>query len=108
MRWWTSSTSNSTTSTPHSSSLLLLKNPHRSASILLLSWEMAKNTIFQNEKHNETYDLTSFMANPTAQMLKNISKLVCMCITGVFPQHFKRFLPNFNIKILYVFVPSLA
>jgi hypothetical protein len=102
MRCWTSTTSNSTTSLtpPHSSSLLLLKNPHRSASILLLPWEMAKNTIFQNEKHNETYDLTYFMANPTPQMLKNISKLVCMCITGVFPQHFKRFLPNFNIKIL--------
>jgi hypothetical protein len=27
----------------------------------------------KTELHDETYDLTSFMANPAAQMLKNIS-----------------------------------
>jgi hypothetical protein len=46
---------------------------------------MAKNTIFQNEKHDETYDLTSFMANPTAQTLKKISKLVCVYHWGISP-----------------------
>jgi hypothetical protein len=40
-----------------------------------------KNTIIskiKTEQHDETYDLTSFMANPAAQMLKNISKLICV------------------------------
>jgi hypothetical protein len=29
----------------------------------------------KTEQHDETYDLTSFMANPAAQMLKNFGKL---------------------------------
>ena len=69
----------------------------------------AKNTIIskiKTEQHDETYDLTSFMANPAAQMLKNISKSVCGSLGG-FPQRFKQFLRNFNIKILYCFCSKI-
>ena len=36
-----------------------------------------KNRIskIKTEQHDETYDLTSFMANPAAQMLQNFGKL---------------------------------
>jgi hypothetical protein len=44
-------------------------------------------------QHDETYDVTTFMANPATQMLKKISKLVCVSL-GYFPQHFKQFLCN--------------
>jgi hypothetical protein len=50
----------------------------------------AKNTIIskiKSEQHDKTYDLTSFMANPAAQMHKNISKSVCVSL-GFFPQAF--------------------
>ena len=36
-------------------------------------------------KHDETYDLPSFMANPAAQMLKNFGKLVCASLFFLFP-----------------------
>jgi hypothetical protein len=55
----------------------------------------------------ETYDLTSFMANPAAKMMKNIRKLVCVSL-GYFPQHFKQFLRNISITIYQNFVMFLS
>jgi hypothetical protein len=43
----------------------------------------ANSTIISKIKtgqRDETYDLTSFMANPAARMLKNISKPVCVLL----------------------------
>jgi hypothetical protein len=45
-------------------------------------WRKTKNTIISKikteYKHDETYDLQFFIANPPGQMLKDLGKLVCV------------------------------
>ena len=67
-----------------------------------------KNTIIskiKTEQHVETYDLTSIMANSAAQMLKNISKSVCVSL-GFSPSILNSFSENLASKFCIVFAPS--
>ena len=73
----------------------------------------AINTIIskiKTQQHDETHHLTSFIANPAAQMLKNISKLVCVSLLHPPPRILSSFSAILASKFLFcfVFVPSFA
>jgi hypothetical protein len=44
----------------------------KTARYIFGKWQIYNISKIKTKQHDETYDLTSFMANPTAQMLKNI------------------------------------
>ena len=61
------------------------------------------DTKIKSEQHDDTYDLTSFIANLAAQMLKNISNLVCLSMRFP-PWHFKQYSATLTSKYYKNFV----
>jgi hypothetical protein len=75
----------------------------KTARYIFDKWQIYNISKIKTKQHDETYDLTSFMANPAAQMLKNINKLVCVSL-GYSPSILNSFFATLASKLSQNFV----